>query len=33
MEDFQFEMSKSDKLYLISCSLLFIAVLISISKK
>ena len=33
MEDYQVEMSKTDKIYLISCSLLFIAILMSISKK
>ena len=33
LEDFQFEMSKTDKFYLTSCSLLFIALLIIVSKK
>jgi hypothetical protein len=33
MEDFKFEMSKADKLYLTSCSLLFMAILIILSKK
>jgi hypothetical protein len=33
MEDYKVEMSKTDKLYLTSCSLLFIAILVIISKK
>lgn len=33
MEDFQFQMSKTDKFYLTSCSILFIAILIIVSKK
>lgn len=33
MEDFQFQMSKTDKMYLTACSLLFISILIFVSKK